>query len=222
MPGQHQVEHDRVVSVDARHPERVLALGGDVGGDPLLPQALADQAGHLGLVLDDQNAHLGSPRLSREDERRMKSRLAPAVLKPGGPGEQHESPGTIKPLARRSCMRELSANKRQMKPPHALTPHTGRPRRLATRYPQSSPRVAPPSKSRVKRTPVAPLALTQKGAPTWTTASPSNFARRDSRRCARDERGEAWEAKSIDAGEFREKQRDQWNGAAAGWNEWSS
>jgi SAM-dependent methyltransferase len=29
------------------------------------------------------------------------------------------------------------------------------------------------------------------------------------------------EAKSIDAAEFREKQRDQWNGAAAGWNEWS-
>jgi SAM-dependent methyltransferase len=29
------------------------------------------------------------------------------------------------------------------------------------------------------------------------------------------------EAKSIDAGEFREKQRDQWNNAAVGWNEWS-
>jgi SAM-dependent methyltransferase len=29
------------------------------------------------------------------------------------------------------------------------------------------------------------------------------------------------EAKSIDAEEFRAKQRDQWNGAAAGWNEWS-
>jgi enediyne biosynthesis protein CalE5 len=29
------------------------------------------------------------------------------------------------------------------------------------------------------------------------------------------------EAKPIDAEEFRDKQRDQWNGAAAGWNEWS-
>jgi enediyne biosynthesis protein CalE5 len=29
------------------------------------------------------------------------------------------------------------------------------------------------------------------------------------------------EAKPIDAGEFRDKQRDQWNGAAAGWNEYS-
>src|SRR3954452_5613984 len=29
------------------------------------------------------------------------------------------------------------------------------------------------------------------------------------------------EAKPIDAAEFRDKQRDQWNGAAAGWNEWS-
>jgi SAM-dependent methyltransferase len=30
------------------------------------------------------------------------------------------------------------------------------------------------------------------------------------------------EAKSIDDAEFREKQRDQWNGAAVGWNEWST
>jgi SAM-dependent methyltransferase len=29
------------------------------------------------------------------------------------------------------------------------------------------------------------------------------------------------EAKPIDAAEFRDKQRDQWNGAAAGWNTWS-
>jgi SAM-dependent methyltransferase len=29
------------------------------------------------------------------------------------------------------------------------------------------------------------------------------------------------EAKPIDAEEFRDKQRDQWDGAAAGWNEWS-
>ena len=56
---QHQVEDDRVVLGRARHPEGVLALGGDVRGHPLLPQALADQAGHLGLVLDDQHAHLG-------------------------------------------------------------------------------------------------------------------------------------------------------------------
>ena len=30
------------------------------------------------------------------------------------------------------------------------------------------------------------------------------------------------EAKSIDDAEFRETQRDQWNGAAVGWNEWST
>ena len=30
------------------------------------------------------------------------------------------------------------------------------------------------------------------------------------------------EAKSIDATEFRAKQRDQWNGAATGWNDWST
>jgi SAM-dependent methyltransferase len=29
------------------------------------------------------------------------------------------------------------------------------------------------------------------------------------------------EAKPIDAAEFRDKQRDQWNSAAVGWNEWS-
>jgi ubiquinone/menaquinone biosynthesis C-methylase UbiE len=30
------------------------------------------------------------------------------------------------------------------------------------------------------------------------------------------------EAKSIDATEFRSKQQDQWNGAATGWNDWST
>ena len=30
------------------------------------------------------------------------------------------------------------------------------------------------------------------------------------------------EAKSIDATEFRAKQKDQWNGAATGWNDWST
>ena len=30
------------------------------------------------------------------------------------------------------------------------------------------------------------------------------------------------DAKSIDAAEFRDAQRDQWNAAAVGWNEWSS
>ncbi len=29
------------------------------------------------------------------------------------------------------------------------------------------------------------------------------------------------DAKSIDAAEFRDEQRDQWNGVAVGWNEWS-
>ena len=42
--GQHHVEHDRVVVGGARHPQRVLALDGDVGEQPLVAQAAADQA----------------------------------------------------------------------------------------------------------------------------------------------------------------------------------
>ena len=71
MPGQHQVEHDRVVLGRTGHPEGVLALEGQVRGKPLLPQPLAEQSGHLGLVLDDQHTHIGPRRLSREDEREM-------------------------------------------------------------------------------------------------------------------------------------------------------
>ena len=54
---QHHVEHDRVVVVRLGHPERVLAAARDVGGEPLVDEAAADQARHPQLVLDDQNAH---------------------------------------------------------------------------------------------------------------------------------------------------------------------
>ena len=59
--GQHHVEHDRVVGGGARHPQRVLALDGDVGEHPLVAQAAADQGGQLDLVLDDQHAHRRQP-----------------------------------------------------------------------------------------------------------------------------------------------------------------
>ena len=54
---QHDVEDDRVVLRRLGHPERVLALDRDVGGEPLVAQPAADQARHLDLVLDDQHPH---------------------------------------------------------------------------------------------------------------------------------------------------------------------
>ena len=55
--GQHHVEDDRVVLVRLRHPERVLAVGRHVGGEPLVDETPANQARHPQLVLDDQHAH---------------------------------------------------------------------------------------------------------------------------------------------------------------------
>jgi len=48
-----------VVLRRAGHPECVLALDRDVGGEALFAQPAADQARHLDLVLDDQHAHRG-------------------------------------------------------------------------------------------------------------------------------------------------------------------
>ena len=56
--GQHHVEHDRVIVVRRRHPERVLAAAGDVGREALIDEPAADQACHPQLVLDDQHAHV--------------------------------------------------------------------------------------------------------------------------------------------------------------------
>jgi hypothetical protein len=41
------------------HPDRVLALTGDVGGMAFLDEATANESRHLRLVLDDENAHEG-------------------------------------------------------------------------------------------------------------------------------------------------------------------
>jgi hypothetical protein len=40
-----------------RHPERVLTSGSDVCRIALLDEPAVNQAGHLELVLDDQDAH---------------------------------------------------------------------------------------------------------------------------------------------------------------------
>ena len=57
MPGQHHVEHDRVVRRRLRHPERLLTGRGEIGGMALLAEAAHQQATELRLVLDDQYAH---------------------------------------------------------------------------------------------------------------------------------------------------------------------
>ena len=56
-PGEHDVEHDRVVRVRLRHPQRVLTGNGDVGDVSLFGQAAPDETRHLQLVLDDQHPH---------------------------------------------------------------------------------------------------------------------------------------------------------------------
>ena len=64
-PGQHHVEHDRVVGDGVRHPERLLAAIGDVDGVALLAQAAREQARELRLVLDHEHTHpfIVAPRL---------------------------------------------------------------------------------------------------------------------------------------------------------------
>ena len=56
-PGQHQVEHDRVVLGRLRHPEGVVPRACDVDRVALLAQAAPQQPCHLHVVLDDQHAH---------------------------------------------------------------------------------------------------------------------------------------------------------------------
>ena len=65
-PGQHDVEHDRVVLRGGRHPERVFSAAGDVGRMPFLSQPSGKQRSELRLVLDDEHAHIPIVRAARE------------------------------------------------------------------------------------------------------------------------------------------------------------
>src|SRR5207342_3891869 len=73
---EHDVEHDGVIVARRRHPEGVVAVLRDVGGEALLGEAPPDEAGHLHVVLDDQDAHLTD--CPTRDERRM--RASPVAL----------------------------------------------------------------------------------------------------------------------------------------------
>src|SRR5207342_3274835 len=68
---EHDVEHDGVIVARRRHPEGVVAVLRDVGGEALLGEAPPDEAGHLHVVLDDQDAHLTD--CPTRDERRMRA-----------------------------------------------------------------------------------------------------------------------------------------------------
>ena len=61
---EHHVEHQDVVRVLGRHPDAVGAGCGDVRGDLLLAQAVLQEPGQLGLVLDEKDPH-GSSVLHR-------------------------------------------------------------------------------------------------------------------------------------------------------------
>jgi hypothetical protein len=56
-PGKHEVEDDGVVLDRGGHPERVVARARDVRRVALLDQPAPQQAGHLQLVFDDEDAH---------------------------------------------------------------------------------------------------------------------------------------------------------------------
>ena len=57
MPGQHQVEQDRVVSVLAGQPESVRAVVCDVDGKALRLQAQTQGPGEAYLVIDHEYPH---------------------------------------------------------------------------------------------------------------------------------------------------------------------
>jgi hypothetical protein len=52
-----QVEHDGVVRVRLRHPQRVLAARRQVGGVPVVAQSPAEERAELRVVFDDEDAH---------------------------------------------------------------------------------------------------------------------------------------------------------------------
>ena len=56
-PGEHEVEHDRVVLGGLGHPDGVVAGAGDVDRMTLLDEAAVQEARHLQLVLDHEDAH---------------------------------------------------------------------------------------------------------------------------------------------------------------------
>ena len=59
-PGEHDVEHDRVVGARVGHPESLLARRSHVGRMALFCEPPCEQPGQLRLVLDDQDAHLST------------------------------------------------------------------------------------------------------------------------------------------------------------------
>ncbi len=56
LAGQADVEHDEVVVAGADEPERALAVAGDPRREAVGPEALLEERGDPGLVLDDQDA----------------------------------------------------------------------------------------------------------------------------------------------------------------------
>ena len=56
-PGEHEVEHDRVVLRRLRHPDRVVAGAREIDRVAFLGEAAMQEARHLQLVLDHQDAH---------------------------------------------------------------------------------------------------------------------------------------------------------------------
>src|SRR5581483_955701 len=84
---QHHVEEDDVVLVRLHEPQRLAAVLGDVGREPLRDEPAADERGHPRLVLDHQHPH--GRILSRADDGFMTSRVTR--------GSSHPPYGSRKP-----------------------------------------------------------------------------------------------------------------------------
>ena len=69
------VEDGDVVGVDAQQLQRGVAVTGDVGGDRLQAQAVADGLGQIGLVLDDQHTHTSSMLRAGTYRRHIENRI---------------------------------------------------------------------------------------------------------------------------------------------------
>ena len=172
-PGDVPVEDGDVVGVDAQQLQRGVAVAGDVGGDRLQAQAIADGLGHVGLVLDDQ-ARACSDATSR--------RISPAYRKPHtgrqrrAPLTARRAPAACQLLWHRSSSRVLAATPRPSAPRRPRRRRRGSP---TARVHEASG--ARPARSRAPRRP-APGGPRRRAATASSSSSTAAGARRRIRR----------------------------------------
>ena len=169
-PGDVAVEDGDVVGVDAQQLQRRVAVAGDVGGDRLQAQAVADGLGHVGLVLDDQHAHACSMLRAGHVVGVSKTAYGPATPRcvdwaacPTATARTTPSDAQDRPPACWSSSRPS---------PSPSAPRGWCPRRRRPRHPSSRLRPRPARRSSSSTTlPVAGPSARHRGAPGEATAS---------------------------------------------------